>query len=262
MFGDAIAYDRYMGRWSRRMAPLLLDFAGIPDAGSVLDVGSGTGSLAVSIAGHKPHCHVLGIDLSEEYVEYATSQTPPGARVSFEVGDAQRLRFADASFDHTLSLLVLNFVPDQARAVAEMVRVTRPGGSVAAAVWDYGEGMRMLRLFWDSALSVDPRAEIFDERRMPLCRQDELSALWKNNGLAGVEEYPLEITMQFSELTDYWDPFVLGQGPAGAYARRIGGADLNTLRNEVKRRLGVATDNQPFDLPARAWAVRGIVPLG
>jgi hypothetical protein len=96
---------------------------------------------------------------------------------------------------------------------------------------------------------------------MPLCRQGELSALWKKNGLARVEERPLEITMQFSGFTDYWDPFLLGQGPAGAYVRRIRGADLERLRNEVKRQLRISSENERFDLPARVWAVRGIVPL-
>jgi len=260
MFGDAIAYERYMGRWSRLVAPLLVDFADIPDEGSVLDVGSGTGCLSFAIAGLKPHCQVTGIDLSKEYVAYAGSRTTPGARVSFEAGDAQRLRFGPASFHSALSLLVLNFVPDPARAAAEMVRVTRPGGVVAAAVWDYGEGMRMLRVFWDAAASVDSQAAVLDENRMALCRRGELSALWHKAGVTKVEERALEITMRFTNFADYWDPFLLGQGPAGAYARRAQGAGAERLRNEVKRRLGISGEEAPFELPARVWAVRGAVP--
>lgn len=260
MFSDARAYDRYMGRWSNQVAPLLVDFADIPDAGPVLDVGSGTGALAFAIAKRNPHCEIIGIDPSKEYVAYAQSLSPAGARTKFEIGDAQQLRFTNAMFESSLSLLVFNFIPDAVKAAREVVRVTKPGGRMAAAVWDYGEGMRMLRVFFDAAAAIDPKAEALDEKHMPLCRRGELSDLWKKAGLADVEERPLDITMRFASFGDYWDPFLLGQGPAGNYVRGLPPAGQSALRTELKRRLGLTAENKSIELSARVWAVRGTVP--
>ena len=214
MFGDAEAYERFMGRWSKMLAPLLVDFADIGDTGRVLDVGSGTGVLAFSIAKMRAHCQVVGIDPSQEYVNYAKIKSPFPDRTSFEVGDAQQLRFADASFDNSLSLLVFNFIPDRMKALREVSRVTKPGGCVAAAVWDYSAGMRMLRAFWDAAAKVDPAVAKSDESRMPLSHEGELGEFWRQGGLEQVTERPLDITMRFASLADYWNPFLLGQGPA------------------------------------------------
>ncbi|HSB16651.1 MAG TPA: methyltransferase domain-containing protein [Bryobacteraceae bacterium] len=259
MFGDAEAYERFMGRWSHLVAPLLVDFSGLPDEGRALDVGSGTGSLAFAIAKRKERSHVLGIDPSEAYVAYANSRNPFPGRVRFQVGNAQQLQFPDAAFAATLSLLVFNFIPDREKALREVRRVTTAGGRISAAVWDYGAGMRMLRFFWDAAVSIDARAERFDEKHMPLCRASELSELWKQGGLKSVHEQPLDITMRFESFADYWDAFLLGQGPAGAYARTLGRDRLEALRGAVKRRLSLSADDRPFTLPARAWAVRGTV---
>ena len=260
MFGNAQAYERFMGRWSRLAAPLLVDFTNAPDSGSVLDVGSGTGSLAFAIADRKAGCHVLGIDPSKEYVAYANSRNSFADRVRFEIGDAQALRFPDATFQASLSLLVFNFVPDPAKALREVRRVTSLGGRISAAVWDYGAGMRMLRTFWDAAVSIDASAEKLDEKHMPLCRAGELSRAWKQAGLEEVHEQPLDFTMRFESFLDYWDPFLLGQGPAGAYVRTLDRNHSEALAAEVKRRLSLADDDVPFPLPARVWAVRGTVP--
>ncbi len=257
MFGNAEAYERFMGRWSSLVAPLLVDFTGVPESGRVLDVGSGTGSLAFSIAKRKVRSHVLGIDPSKEYVEYAKSRNSFPDRVSFQIGDAQALQFPDATFQTSLSLLVFNFIPNSRKALAEVRRVTKAGGRISAAVWDYGENMRMLRAFWDAAVSADPKAEKLDEKHMPLCRSGELAQLWKQGGLEDVHEQPLDIIMQFDSFSDYWDAFLLGQGPAGAYVRSIDTDRLKVLRLEVKRRLSVTTEDAPFSLPARVWAVRG-----
>src|SRR5271155_5696349 len=197
MFADANDYERFMGRWSRLVAPQLVDFAGVPDRGRMLDVGSGTGALAFTMAERKPKLHVLGIDPSKEYVEYAKSRNPFPNRVSFEIGDAQQLRAADASFDASLSLLVFNFIPDALKALKEVRRVTKPGGRVSASVWDYGDGMKMLRAFWDGAVHLDSKAERLDERHMPLCRAGELSGLWRQGGLENIQEQPHVITMKF-----------------------------------------------------------------
>ena len=260
MFRNAESYERFMGGWSRLVAPLLVDFASVPGLGHVLDVGSGTGSLAFAIAERKPRCHVLGIDPAQEYVAYATTRNPFPDRVGFQVGDAQQLQFPDAAFQDSLSLLVFNFIPNPGKALQEVCRVTKPGGRISAAVWDYGAGMRMLRTFWDAALSADAGAEERDERHMPLCRAGELSMLWNQGGLEEVHEEPLDITMQFHSFADYWDPFQLGQGTAGVYARSLDRDKLKSLRGEVKRRLSITAEDTPFALPARVWAVRGTVP--
>src|ERR1035441_7182707 len=260
MFGDAEAYDQFMGRWSRLVAPRLVDFTNLPERGRMLDVGSGTGSLAFAIAEGKRRARVLGIDPSQEYVAYAMSRNPFPDRASFEVGDAQQLHFPDASFDAALSLLVFNFIPDPKKALLELRRVTKPRGKLSAAVWDYGSGMRMLRTFWDAAVHIDPGAEKLDEKRMPLCRAGELAALWRQGGLENVREQSIDISMRFESLADYWDPFLLGQGPAGSYVRRLDRDKLQALRNEVKLRLRLSAENKPLVLPARVWSVRGIVP--
>ncbi len=236
MFGNAEAYERFMGRWSRLLAPLLVDWTDVPETGRVLDVGSGTGALALSIAKAKSHCRVLGIDPSKEYVEFATRRNPFPDRVSFQVGDAREMRFPGATFETSLSLLVFNFIPDSRKALREVSRVTKPGGCVSAAVWDYGAAMRMLRVFWDAAAAIDPAAEKLDESHMPLCRAGELEELWKQGGLEHVVERPLDITMRFRSFADYWDPFLLGQGPAGSYLRNLDGGRREALRGEVKRR--------------------------
>src|SRR5262245_26580234 len=146
MFSGAEAYERFMGRWSRRLAPPFIKFAGLKDGDRVLDVGSGTGALALVVLQEAPAGRVVGIDPSPAYIAHARTRAG-GGRATFEEGDARRLRFPDASFDTALALLVVNFIPDRTAAVREMARVTRPGGVVAAAVWDYGGGMEMLRAF-------------------------------------------------------------------------------------------------------------------
>jgi SAM-dependent methyltransferase len=175
------------------------------------------------------------------------------------VGDAQQLKYPDAHFDAAASLLVFNFIPDPKKALAELRRVTKPRGVISAAVWDYGAGMRMLRTFWDSAVAIDSAAEKLDEKHMPLCRSGELAALWKQGGLESVHEEPIEIRMRFESFADYWEPFLLGQGPAGSYVRRLDRDKVRALRDDVKRRHSLQSESTAFDLTARVWAVRGIV---
>ncbi|MGH9668152.1 MAG: class I SAM-dependent methyltransferase [Bryobacteraceae bacterium] len=249
-----------MGRWSRLVGPQLVDFSDLSDGGRVLDVGSGTGSLAFAIAERRIRASVLGIDPSKEYVAYANSRNPFPDRASFEVGDAQQLHFPGATFDASLSLLVFNFIPDPKKALLEMRRTTKSGGTISAAVWDYGAGMRMLRTFWDAAVSMDAGAEKLDEKWMPLCRAGELSNLWRQGGLENVREQPIDITMRFNSFVDYWDPFLLRQGPAGAYAGGLDHSKLRVLRSEVKRRLSLSAEDAPLVLPGRVWSVRGTVP--
>ncbi len=258
MFSGGDAYERFMGRWSREVAPLLVKFAVVRDGDAVLDVGSGTGALTTAVAAAAPSSRIVGIDPAASYVAYARTRHP-AERIRFEVGDAQQLRFADGSFDRTLSLLVLNFIPDRSRALGEMIRVTRAGGIVASAVWDYDQGMEMLRVFWDEAVALSPGADARDERHMPLCRKGELAELWRTRGLRDVSEEALTIRMRFSSFDDYWAPFLEQQGPAGDYVAALEAREREQLRLRLRRRLLGEGPDRPIVLDARAWAVRGRV---
>jgi len=260
MFSAGDAYERFMGRWSRALAPRLVTFAGVRDGETVLDVGSGTGALTAAVAAAAPSSRIVGIDPAAPYVAFAQARHP-GELIGFEVGDAQQLGFVDSRFDRTLSLLILNFIPDPQKALNEMIRVTRPGGTVAAAIWDYGKGMEMLRVFWDEAMVLNPDMDARDERHMPLSRSGELAALWGECGLQEVSEEPLTIETRFSSFDDYWSPFLEKQGPAGAYAATLPASDREQLRLRLRRRLLGDGPDRPVVLCARAWAVRGVVPL-
>ena len=260
MFSAADAYERFMGRWSRQLAPRLVRFAGVGEKADerILDVGCGTGALTLSVAAHAPSTSIVGVDRSTPYVDFARAHFA-GDRIRFEEGDALALPFPEASFDRTLSLLILNFVPDPPKALAEMRRVTRPGGTVAAAVWDYGEGMEMLRHFWDEVIALDPASDVKDERHMPLSRAGELADLWRQQGLRQVVSEPLTIETHFTSFEDYWDPFLEKQGPAGACVALMEPADRAALRTRLRERLAGGTDSRGIRLSARAWAVRGMV---
>jgi SAM-dependent methyltransferase len=206
MFAASAGYERFMGRWSRLLAPHFITFAGIRNGDRVLDVGTGTGSVAAAVEASMPASQIVGVDPSKGFIAYA-QKNAKSARVRYDVGDAQALNYKDASFDNTLALLVMNFIPDHGKAIAEMRRVTRPQGVVSACVWDYDQGMQMLRFFWDEAIALDPAIEPKDERHMKLSRQGQLGNLWKNAGLINVREEPLEIDQTYSSFDDYWESF-------------------------------------------------------
>jgi SAM-dependent methyltransferase len=254
MFAQADAYELYMGRWSRQLAALFVELAGVKDGAAVLDVGSGTGALSFAARVVDPSGTIEGVDISPAFVEFATKQHPE-ARIHFQVGDAQKLPFADASFDAALSMLVLNFVPDPALAVREMRRVTKPGGTLAAAVWDYGGSMDMLRIFAEEAAASDPGFS-GDERGFPLGKLGMLAELFRAGGLEHVDEQPIDLTQHFVSFDDYWRPFLLGAGPAGAYVAKLSPERRDALAARLRKRLG----DGPFELKARAWAVKGTVP--
>jgi len=251
-------YDYLMGRWSQVMAPLLVEFAGVRDGDNVLDVGCGTGSLSSALLESGSRVRVAGIDGSADYAEIARSNVNDD-RATFEQGDAQVLPYGDDQFDACVSLLVMNFIPDATQALGEMCRVTRTGGTVAAAVWDYGDGMEMLRQLWDTASEIDEAAVAKHEGKMPLCRPGELAALWSDNGLVDIADTGLTIPMNFTSFDDYWAPFLTGVGPSGSYVNGLEAPIQTALKERLSAKLAAGSEDAAFSMKARAWAVRGIV---
>jgi SAM-dependent methyltransferase len=221
-----------------------------------LDVGCGTGALTESIVEHGSPNLVKGVDPSAGFIEYARKRVT-SRRATFDAADAQSLPFERAAFDAAVAGLVLNFVAQPRRAVAEMARVVRPGGVVAAYVWDYAGKMELMRYFWDAAVALDPAARELDEgRRFPLCQPKPLTELFAQARLHDVEVRPLDIATDFVDFDDYWTPFPGGQGPAPGYAMSLDEARRGALRELVRSLLPVAK-NGAIHLVARAWAVRG-----
>jgi SAM-dependent methyltransferase len=248
------AYDRYMGRYSDQLAIAFLSFTGGEPGLRALDVGCGPGALTQALATGLSASHVAAADPSASFVA-ACSERVPGADV--RQAGADDLPWPDATFDLVVSQLVLNFLPDPEAGVAEMVRVTRPGATVAACTWDYADGMTMLRTFWDAARDVDPEAP--DEARtMRFTSERELDALWEHAGLTDIRTRSLEVSTTYPDFDDYWQPFTLGVGPGGAYAASLDAGRLARLRDGCFRRLG-APDGA-FTLDARAVAVSGRRP--
>lgn len=259
MFSVSAGYEQFMGRWSRLLAPHFISFADVKNGDRVLDVGTGTGSVAAAVEAAMPASEIVGIDPSEAFIAYAR-QNAKSDRARFEVGDAQALKLEDASFDHALALLVMNFIPDHDKAIAQMRRVTRPQGTVSACVWDYDAGMQTLRFFWDEAVALDPAIEPRDERHMKLSRQGQLGDLWRKAGLISVREAPLTIEQAYSSFNDYWQPFTKGAGPGGAYVVSLPDDRRQQLETRLRKRLLGDRQDGPFTLTARAWCVRGEVP--
>jgi SAM-dependent methyltransferase len=260
MFSLGDAYELYMGRWSRLLAPAFVGFAAVRDGDRVLDVGTGIGALATAVNAAMKTSETVGVDPSAGFIDHA-KKAAVSPRLRFEVGDAQALPYPDAAFDHAMSMLVINFIPDHEKALREMRRVTRAGGAVSACVWDYADGMESLRIFWDEAVALEPAAAPKHERNMKLTRQGELGALWRKTGLIEVREERLTIEQAFSSFDDYWGPFLKGTGPGGAYVVSLGDERRKALEARLRQRLlGGGKADGPFALHARAWCVRGDVP--
>lgn len=258
MFSTSAGFERFMGRWSRLLAPEYVAFAGITNSDRVLDVGTGTGALASTLEATVTSGEVVGIDPSEGFIGYAKQNAKSG-HMRFEVGDAQALKFKDATFDQTMALLVMNFIPDHNKAINEMRRVTRPQGLVSACVWDYNAGMEMLRFFWDEVVALDLAMAPKDERHMKLSREGQLGELWKKAGLVNVQEKPLTIEQAFKSFDDYWGPFTKGAGPGGAYVVSLTDDRRRQLEVRLRKRLLGDRPDGAFVLKARAWCVRGEV---
>lgn len=253
------AYEAYIGRWSRRVAELFVDWLDAPAGRSWLDVGCGTGALAASIMARAAPARVVAIDRSADFVARAGDELDD-PRVVFLVGDAGALPLASASVDLVVSGLVLNFLPDPLAAVAELSRVARPGGTVAAYVWDYAGEMRPIRAFWDAASELEPSAREADEAvRFPLCRPDSLRSLFVESGLGAVSTQRIDIEAAFRDFDDYWTPFLSGVGPAPGYCAALTADQREALRTRLLARLSPSGAG-PIVMNARAFAVRGTVP--
>ena len=262
-FSNPQAYETWMGRWSERLAPLFLAFAGLDKPGRYLDVGSGTGVFARCILVEIDGSEVLGVEPSASYVEFAR-RTVSSPRASFQVGDAQAMALESDEFDASLALLVLQEIPDARKAVSEMRRVTRSGGCVAASQWDFISGMPALSYFWETVGEVLPKEQARDEakKRVPTgySDTDPLARLWTSLGLIDVETAELEIRMEFASFEDYWKPFLGGATPTSSYAATLSDDLREALVRRLRRRILGNGPDRPFSMPARALAVRGQVP--
>jgi ubiquinone/menaquinone biosynthesis C-methylase UbiE len=247
-----------MGRWSRRLAPLLIRFAGLADGERVLDVGCGTGSLTFALAETANLAAITGIDLTPGFLDFARARNAD-PRIAFEHGDARELPFADNAFDRAFAMLVLHFLPDAARAVAEMHRVVRPGGTVAAAVWDTYGGQPHIRMMWDITAVLDPDLErpLF----RPMAAPGEMADAYRALGLRNVEQTSLMIRVEFSSFEDYWSPFLLGEGPHGQYVTKLPEPARAALQEHVRRAYLANRPDGPRSFVSVAWACRGTVPV-
>ncbi len=255
--GDA--YEPYVGRWSRLVAREFLNWLCAPANANWLDLGCGTGVLCEAILQITSPRRVTGIDPSEGFTTFARDKVTD-RRAAFQVGDAQALPVPDGSFDATVAGLVINFVSDQAKAMGEMRRVTRPGGIVAGYVWDYAGEMQMMRRFWDAAVALDPAAIPLDEgRRFPVCRPEPLSTLFRGAGFDRVQVRPIDVPTIFKNFDDYWSTFLGAQAPAPRYCMSLPEDRRSALRERIRENLPIKNDGT-IHLMARAWAVRGTVP--
>lgn len=261
-YSNPAAYEQFMGRWSARLAPSFLRFAGVRDGQQVLDVGCGTGSLSRVLLAAGATLKVTGVDPVAAYVAFARDAVPEG-RAQFQIGDAGALPFLGRTFDAALALLVLQDVCDPGKAVREMTRVTKAGGVVATCLWDFEYGMPMFSLLWQAAKAVAPGAVARQRRQNPGPQHaglDELKSLWVGCGLQDIRTATLELTMQFASFDDYWQPFRGGSTPTSAFAAALDAETGGALVHALRRSLPNVLPDGSFVLAARAWAVKGNVP--
>ena len=246
---SADAYDRFMGRYSVLLSPQLADLAGVSSGQRVLDVGCGPGALTTELVGRVGPEAVSAVDPSASFVVAARERTPG---VDIRQVSAEELPFSDGSFDASLAQLVVHFMQDPAAGLAEMKRVTRQAGVVAACVWDHGGGQGPLSPFWEAVHRMD--TEVRDESRLVGSRAGELAALFEAAGLREIDEVALPVRVAHPSFEEWWEPFTLGVGPAGAYVGRLD----DDRRAELREHCRAVLPDAPFVLAARAWAARGL----
>ncbi|MEO1224356.1 MAG: methyltransferase domain-containing protein [Pseudomonadota bacterium] len=257
-WNSAAAYDRYAGRWSRLVGEAFVAWLGLPAGLDWADVGCGTGVLCQAIVRGAAPASLVGVDKSDSFLALANERLA-GHTVRFERGEGLSLPIGDATVDAAVSGLMLNFIPDHTGVVAEMRRIARLGGTVGVYVWDYADGMQMMRQFWDAARQVDPAAERWDQgQRFAICDPEALSRLFAAAGLEDVEVSAIEVPTPFQDFDDFWQPFLGGQGGAPAYCGSLQAETRDRLRQVLSERLPIEPDGS-IHLTARAWAVRGRV---
>lgn len=250
-------YEKIMGRFSRRLARPFIDFTGSGRGEKILDVGCGTGGMTAALAGRGDHAAIVGIDVSEPYVAFArAANTDP--RITFDVGDATSLPYPSGHFDRAVSQLVLQFIPDPYPAVSEMRRVVRPGGTVAACVWDSFGGQPHTRMLWDtaSALGIDRARSLF----RPLSTAGEMEAIWRRAGLVEIEEGTITTRFEFANFDDYWSPFLSGDGPPGQFVMGLPPEQRGELEQQVRRVFLSGRADGPRSFIGAAWICKGMTP--
>ena len=246
----ADAYDRFMGRYSVPLAPLLADFAGVHAGQRVLDVGCGPGALTAELVARLGAESVSAADPSERFVEAARARHPG---VNVIRAAAEELPFEDDRFDGALAQLVVHFMADPVAGLRDMARVTRADGVVAACVWDHAGGRGPLGVFWDAAHVLD--ADVEDESRLAGAREGHLAELMHEAGVRDVHDGVLQVDVEHPTFEEWWEPFLLGVGPAGSYVTRLPAERRDQLRELCRGRFPAP----PFVVEAKAWAARGRV---
>jgi SAM-dependent methyltransferase len=250
--GDA--YEQYMGRWSWAVAERFLAWLTLAPGQRWLDVGCGTGALTRAIETFAQPEAIVGLDPSLAFLQYARRQL---ASAAYIIADGGALAIGSESCDAAVSGLALNFMPQPEQAVADMRRVVKPGGVVAAYVWDYAGKMEFLRYFWDAAAALDASAAALHEgRRFPICQPEPLRQLWQTVGLHDISVKALDIHTRFKDFEDYWRSFSQGNFPAPHYARSLSQAQSIKLRDRLHSIIP-SRDDGSIHLIARVWAVRG-----
>ncbi|MBZ9681013.1 MULTISPECIES: class I SAM-dependent methyltransferase [unclassified Mesorhizobium] len=258
---DASGYEQLMGRWSRKLAPSFIGFAGLAPGEKILDVGCGTGSLTFELAKSAELAAIAAIDFSPVFVEAAKRRnTDP--RIEIQQADATALPFADNAFDRALALLVLHFVPEAGKAVAEMRRVTRPGGVVAAVVWDHLGGMAGMRMMIDTVAALSESGRQLRGRYcfQPMMQPGEMKRTFIEQGLADVTETELMIRMDYQDFADYWAPISAGEGPLGKYVTTLQAAECERTEAAVRDAYQAGRPDGPRSFASVAWACRGVAP--
>jgi SAM-dependent methyltransferase len=252
-------YESYVGRWSRLVAAEFVPWVGVSQGASWVDVGCGTGELTRSILRLAEPTKVVSLDPSARYLDHARA-TIVDPRVEFRQGNDQDVRSIGTTADAVVSGLVLNFVTDPIEALRAAAAATNPEGLIAAYVWDYADGMTMMRHFWDAAIEEEPAALSKDEgARFPICAPRALKAAFETAGLVDVINRPIEVTDRFANFDEYWTPFLSGGAPAPGYLASLPAERQARLREMVRDRVPIATDGS-ITLTCRAWAVRGRNP--
>ena len=248
-------YDEWMGRWSRVVAREFLNWLSVPAGLRWIDVCCGSGMVTEAIVERNAPSIVVGIDASSAQISFAREHRAY-PNVTFEVGDAMALPFADSSFDMAVCGLGLNFIPSPSHALEEFCRVTRAGGTIAVYVWDYSGGAVFLRKFWDSAAAVDSKAATYDQAtRFKICTQEGLRGLFEQAKLEGLTSHALDVTTRFTSFDDYWEPLLTGQGSAPGYLAARDQQTQTAIRERLKTVLP-ANPQGAIELPARAWGMR------